>query len=102
MLGKLKKFQSIECYIKETLNLKEVIIVPGDVDEDRAVLRELGKIASNYIKNILKDGIIISLTGGNTVKEIIDNFPKINNFNDITVLPARGGIGKNIEINLIH
>lgn len=97
-VGKLKKFQSIECYIKETLNLKEVIIVPGDVDEDRAVLRELGKIASNYIKNILKDGIIISLTGGNTVKEIIDNFPKINNFNDITVLPARGGIGKNIEI----
>ncbi|KIE46176.1 putative sugar-binding domain protein [Clostridium argentinense CDC 2741] len=96
-IGELRGFQSIECYIKEILNLREVIIVPGDVDEDKAVLNELGKIASNYVKNILKDGIIISLTGGNTVKEIVDNFPKINNFNNITVLPARGGIGKDIE-----
>lgn len=94
----IKGFHSLESYIKNALNLKDVILVPGDADEEEVVLNELGKMASNYIKNILKDNIIISLTGGNTVKEVVDNFPVINNLKNIMVLPARGGMGKNIEI----
>lgn len=93
----IKGFKTLEEYIKNKLGLKDVIILPGDADEENSVLKDLSKIAVNYIKKILKNNIIISLTGGNTVKEVVDNFPNIQNFDNILVLPARGGIGKDIE-----
>ncbi|WP_061995908.1 sugar-binding domain-containing protein [Clostridium sp. ATCC 25772] len=96
-IREMKEFKSLEEGIKSKLNLKDIIIVAGDIDEDSSVLNELGKITVNYIKKILQDNIIISLTGGNTVKEVVDNFPNVQGFENILVLPARGGIGKDIE-----
>ena len=61
------------------------------------VLKELGKAASNYVKDIIKDDSIIAITGGSTVKELVEAFPKINNVSNVLVLPARGGMGRKVE-----
>lgn len=97
-IHELKGLSDIESHIKKKLDLKNVIIVPGDVEEDNTVLTELGKSASLYLKNILKDNSIIAITGGSTIKEVIDNIPKIPNLKDILVVPARGGMGRSVEI----
>jgi central glycolytic genes regulator len=38
------------------------------------------------------------LTGGSSVKKIIDNIPYIKSKNDIMVVPARGGMGGNVDM----
>lgn len=97
-IHELKGLSDIENYIKEKLSLKNVIIVPGDVDEDNSVTTEIGKSASAYIKGLLKDNSIIAITGGSTVKAVIDNIPKISNLKNVLVVPARGGMGRSVEI----
>lgn len=97
-IHELKGLSDIEIYLKEKLSLKNVIIVPGDVDEDSTVITEIGKSASAFLKNLLKDDSIIAITGGTTIKEVIDNIPKISNLNNVLVVPARGGMGRSVEI----
>ena len=96
-IHEIKGLSHIEEELKELLNIKKVIIVPGDVDENPTILKDLGKACSNYLKDIIKDDYIIALTGGSTLKEVIEAFPRLNNFSNILVVPARGGMGRKVE-----
>ncbi|NEZ47108.1 sugar-binding transcriptional regulator [Clostridium niameyense] len=96
-IHELKGLSDIEELIRNKLEISNVIIVPGDLDEDITVKNELGKVAANYLRGILTSGNIIAVTGGTTVKEVVDNMPKINNLNNLVVVPARGGIGRDVE-----
>jgi len=96
-IHELKGLSEIEKFIKENLKLKKVLVIPGNLDEDRTVINEIGRAAANYLKEIMKDNIIIAITGGSTIKEVIDNVPKVSNLKDILVVPARGGMGVNVE-----
>lgn len=93
----LKGLSDVENKIKEKIGLSNVIIVPGDMDSDSLVSTDLGRTAGEYIKGILKNGSIVALTGGTTVKEVVDNFPKASGYKNIMVVPARGGVGKSVE-----
>ncbi|MFL0247744.1 sugar-binding transcriptional regulator [Candidatus Clostridium stratigraminis] len=98
LIHEFKGLSDIEKVIKEKLSLKNVIIVPGDVDEDNTVITEIGKSASIFLKNLFKDNCIIAITGGSTVKAVIDNIHKTPNLNNVLVIPARGGMGRSVEI----
>lgn len=97
-IHEIKGLSEVEDQIKDFLGLRDVIIVPGNVDENPTVVKEIGKAAANYLKKIIKDDNIIALTGGSTIKEVVEVFPKINNLSNILVLPARGGMGRKVEI----
>ena len=97
-IHEIKGLSKIEKFIEDHLKLQQVIVVPGDVEIDKSVLKELGKAAASYVMDIIRDNSIIALTGGSTVKEVVDNFPKSNKYNNILVLPARGGMARNVEI----
>ncbi|MFU0823525.1 MAG: Central glycolytic protein regulator [Clostridium sp.] len=94
----LRGLSEMEEYLKENLKLRKVIVVPGDIDENELTLEELGKSAANFVKSILKDKNIIALTGGKSIKKMVDNMPKTSEYKDILIIPARGGIGRNVEI----
>nr|WP_253199120.1 sugar-binding domain-containing protein [Clostridium gasigenes] len=96
-IHELKGLSDIEESIRSFLGLKDVIIVPGDTNANPTILKELGKATANYVKTIIKNNDIIALTGGNTIKEFVEAFPKINNVSDILVVPARGGMGRKVE-----
>lgn len=88
----------LEDEIKSKLGLKDVIIVNGNCSENGSLFSEVGKAAANYIKGILKDNITISLTGGRTIKEVVNNFQLSSHYENIKVLPGRGGMGKETEL----
>ena len=96
-IHEIRGLSEIESEIKKLLNLRQVIVVPGDSEENPAILKELGKACSNYLKDIIKDDSIIALTGGSTLKEVVEAFPRLNNFSNILVVPARGGMGRKVE-----
>ncbi|MGH4137543.1 sugar-binding transcriptional regulator [Clostridium sp.] len=97
-IHEIKGLSKIEKSIEKYLKLQQVIVVPGDVDLDKSVLKELGKIAASYAMGIIKDNSIIALTGGSTVKEVVEGFPKNKKYSNILVLPARGGMARNVDI----
>ncbi|MEY8001154.1 sugar-binding transcriptional regulator [Clostridium sp. Mt-5] len=96
-IHELRGLSEIEKLIKDNLGLKDIIIVPGDCDKDKTVMNEIGRTAANYLKDILRDNNIIALTGGSTIKRVIDNIPEVSNLRNILVVPARGGMGRNME-----
>ncbi|MBU3191073.1 sugar-binding transcriptional regulator [Clostridium bowmanii] len=97
-IHEIKGLSKIEKSIEKHLKLQQVIVVPGDVDIDKSVLKELGKIAASYAMDIIKDNSIIALTGGSTVKEVVEGFPRSKKYNNILILPARGGMARNVDI----
>ncbi|MGL5087659.1 MAG: sugar-binding transcriptional regulator [Clostridium sp.] len=96
-IHELKGLSDIEEGIRSFLGLKDVIIVPGDAHTNKAILKELGKAAANYVKGIIKNNDIIAITGGDTIKEFVEAFPKINNVSEVLIVPARGGMGRKVE-----
>ncbi|KRQ88035.1 Central glycolytic genes regulator [Caloramator mitchellensis] len=97
MIYHISGLSVLEDKIKHILKIKKVIVLPGDSEKDKTVQKEMGRACANYIKNLINDNSIISLTGGTSVAKVIDNFPKINT-NNVLVVPARGGIGRDVEI----
>ncbi len=96
-IHEIKGLSELEEEVRISLNLKKVIIVPGDLDNNPSILKDLGKACAHYVKDILVSNDIIALTGGSTLKAVVEQFPKINNLSNIQVVPARGGVGKNVE-----
>lgn len=89
------EFRSLSHRIRNFLGVKEVYIVEGNADSDERVLNSIGIKASEILKNHLKSNITISVTGGTTVSKVIENFEFTNKFEEIEVVPARGGVGFN-------
>ena len=86
----------LETELSEKLGIDKVIIIPGDSAYDNMVLRELGRATANVLDQYLKDtNMIVAVSGGTvmaTVAEAI-NFSRPS----ITVVPARGGLGEQVE-----
>lgn len=84
--------------LREILNCKKVIITKGDINKDELVKKQLGIEASNYLNSIMEDNSIIALTGGSTVKAVVDGFKSSKIKENLKIVPARGGIGRNVNL----
>lgn len=96
IIHEINGLSSVENNLQKYLGVIKVIVVPGDVDNDKTVLKEMGRVAAGYIKNLIKDDSIVALTGGTSVEQVVENFPRENK-KDVLVVPARGGIGRDVE-----
>lgn len=96
-IHELRGLADLEDLIKVSLGLQKVIIVPGNVDDDSLILKEMGAVGAQYLKNFICDNQIIAVTGGSSVYELVNNMPKITNRGDILVVPARGGMERGVE-----
>lgn len=96
-IHEIKGLSDIENQVKQLLNIKKVIIVPGDVDENPTTMKDLGKACANYLKQVIRDNKIIAITGGSTIKEVVEAFSTTNSYSNSLVVPARGGMGRKVE-----
>lgn len=96
-IHELKGLASIETMIGKKLSFEKVIIVPGDVDEEPLVLKEMGRVGAQYLKNLIFDGQIIAVAGGSSVSELVNNMARMANRTNVLVVPARGGMGRVVE-----
>lgn len=95
----LKCLSQLEDRLKRKLNLKKVIVVPGNSDESKTTKVQLGKAGAFLLKKLLSDYQTIAITGGTTVENMVKTMPKIHNhYNDIMIVPARGSIGGKVDL----
>lgn len=94
----LKDLTNLENTLEQILGVEKVFIVPGDLDEDELILKDMGKTTSEYIKKILKDNDILGIAGGRTMVQVAEEMTSKKNYSNVLVVPARGGLGEKVEI----
>lgn len=97
-IRKIRGLACLEQDLQTMLNLKEVIIVPGDSDQDLGVKHDLAKAAARYLRSVLKDQDILAVTGGTTLAEVAKSFTSDKVRRNVVVVPARGGLGEDVEL----
>lgn len=85
-------YSSTERALEKKFGLKEVIITESKKDSSGPKM-ELGNAAAKYLERILKDGDIIGVSMGTTLKEI-PKFVKADNPIKCMFLPMVGGVGQ--------
>ncbi|MBM7624208.1 sugar-binding transcriptional regulator [Sporohalobacter salinus] len=93
----LRGLDNLESKLKYELGLKEVYIVPGGKDEAKDQ-QELGRRSAKLLKERLESSDVLAVNGGTTLAAVADFMLPSNELTDITVVPARGGLGEKVEI----
>ncbi|KXG76653.1 Central glycolytic genes regulator [Fervidicola ferrireducens] len=94
----LKGLNFIADRIKEKFGCEDVLITPGDSDVDETVKSLMGKEAASYLRSFLKNGDIVAVTGGTTMAQVPKGMPRLEGYEDVVVVAARGGLGEKVEI----
>ena len=76
VIHKIKGLSELERKMEKLLEVENVLIVPGNCDENDLVLKDIGKTAALYLKKIIKDDDIIGITGGSTMAQVSDEMQR--------------------------
>lgn len=95
---KLQDISFLEKALSDTLKIGKVVILPGDSDQEDVVKREIGRTAAHILSKLLSDGKrhIVAVSGGTTMAAMAANIT--GSQPDTVVVPARGGLGDNVEL----
>ena len=83
--------------VKNKLGIKKVLLVSGSFDDNNSLIKDVARCGSEYFLSVLKDGYTVSITGGSTMLEFSNSIKTDKKYNDVTVIPARGSMGKDVE-----
>ncbi|HSH35787.1 sugar-binding transcriptional regulator [Schnuerera sp.] len=97
VMREFKGISNLERRLKQVLNVENIIIVPGNSDDDSLALKDMGKTTSIYLKKVISKNSIIGVTGGTTMAQIAEEMPLGKIADNILVTPARGGLGRDVE-----
>jgi len=84
--------------LKERFALDEVIIVPGDSYLNEFTKKDLGRAGAEFLRRRLYPSCILAVTGGTTLAQIADSMREGVNLSGVCVVPARGGLGQDVEL----
>lgn len=97
LIHDLKGISELEKKLKQVLGIKKIIVVAGNIVEKNISLDEMGKVSSMYLRKKIKDNFIVGVTGGTTMASLANNMIKGKIAKDLLIIPARGGLGKDVE-----
>jgi len=94
----IKDFANLEEKVEKKLNINEVLIVPCNLEHSN-LIKEIGRVAANYLRRLLRTGDVIAITGGYTMAQVAEMMPYCEDrFEDTVVVPGRGGLGEEVDI----
>lgn len=97
-IRELQGLNQLEQQIVEQYGIKYVMVVPGDSDQEETVKKDLARVTACYLNKRLQEGSIIAVSGGTTLAEVAAALVAPIIKRNIVVLPARGGLGEEVEI----
>lgn len=104
LLRDLKDFMSdamglneLQEEVRQHLGIKKVVLIPGSYDNNHSLLKDISKQASKYFLHVIKEDDIVSIAGGSTMLEFAKSIKSDKKYNSVTVVPARGSVGLDVE-----
>ncbi|WP_157404572.1 sugar-binding transcriptional regulator [Shouchella shacheensis] len=98
MMSELLGLRKLAEQLEEKLQVKNVVVVAGDSDENEWVKQELGRACSLEIKRQVERGDVLAVMGGTTLAAVASVMTPDGTLASTTVVPARGGLGEKVEI----
>lgn len=98
IIRNLHGLSELEQALAHKLHLQQVVVVPGDADQDETVKKEIARATARLLNESLIDGDILAVTGGTTLSEVANSLPVHPDGRDLWVVPARGGLGEDVEL----
>ncbi|MGO0063514.1 sugar-binding transcriptional regulator [Brevibacillus fluminis] len=98
MAGELFGLTDLAERLKQKLKIPEVIVINGDSDQSEWVKQELGRIGARVLRQQVKEGDVVAVTGGTTIANVASHLQPSPQFRSVQFVPARGGLGENAEI----
>ncbi len=96
-IREVKGIRYLEGRLQNILGLKEVVIVPGKL-EYSTIKQEIGRFTAGFLKELITEGDILTVTGGSTLAQVANSMQASNCPLDVLVVPGRGGLGEEVEI----
>ncbi|MFP4661291.1 MAG: sugar-binding transcriptional regulator [Halanaerobiales bacterium] len=96
-IKEIKGIKILETQLQDLLGIKEVYIVPGNL-EHSTIVQEIGRFTARLLNKLLRDGDILAVTGGSTLAQVANAMQKRDRPLNVTVVPGRGGLGEEVEI----
>lgn len=94
----LKGQQRLAESIRDAFGLVEVMVVAGDADISSATKEELGRQAGQLLLSLVKPNSVLTVSGGTTLAVLAEVLPNQRTVAELTIVPARGGLGEALEI----
>lgn len=100
----------LEDKIAAAFGLRQVVVVPGDADQDPLAKRELGRSGATALTKAAaaaaaqapeSEGghpLVIAVTGGSTIVEVAAHLNASPHLRGALYVPARGGLGESVEL----
>ena len=83
--------------IRQHLGIKKVVLIPGSYDNNHSLVKDISKQAAKYFLHVIKEDDIVSIAGGSTMLEFAKSIKSDKKYNSVTVVPARGSVGLDVE-----
>lgn len=98
VMGEVMGISDLEIKLRDLLGIKHVAI-SKNVNEDRSIIiKGVAELAAKYLISTLASDDIVAISGGSTMRELATSIKEEYSFKDLTVLPTRGSVGSDIDI----
>jgi central glycolytic genes regulator len=97
VIRELFGLQELEQQLQNRLSVKKVVVVPGDSYTSPWIKNDLGRAAVEQLKLLVEERWSVSVAGGTTMAAVADAMTPSPKFNSLLYLPARGGLGEEVE-----
>src|SRR5690606_18445886 len=84
--------------LQQVLGIPQVVVVQGNADHSAWVLEELGRGGARLLKQYIREGDIVAVTGGTSVASVAHHLAPAPSFRGVQFVPARGGLGERVEL----
>lgn len=96
-MKEISGLKELEQTLKNELQLKEVVIVPGNSDHAPGVKKDMGRACVKLLDQKLRDDNVIAVTGGTTLTAVAQMMQPTPKGKHTLFVPARGGLGEQAE-----
>ncbi|MGY0693579.1 sugar-binding transcriptional regulator [Virgibacillus sp. FSP13] len=87
----------LEEQLKDKLQVEQVMVVPGNSDNESWVKQEMGKACVSFLNSTSAVDQTIAVTGGTTMAAVAQAMTPSDIPGPCLFVPARGGIGEKVE-----
>lgn len=98
IMNDIMGLSTLQDKVRDKLGIKKVLLVPGSYDNNESLLRDVARCGSEYFIDVLKDGDVVSITGGSTMLEFANALRADKKYINSVIVPARGSMGKELDI----
>ncbi|EZH66469.1 central glycolytic genes regulator [Bacillaceae bacterium JMAK1] len=89
---------SLQAKLERALNVKRVIVAPGNSDEQDWVKKEMNRACVDEMIQTLGEGDVVAVAGGTTLAALATSIYPHARLSNVTFVPARGGLGEDVEL----